>query len=51
VAPEDLQATARKYLDSANMQVVVVGDRRHIAEQARLFGETQIYDAPGALAN
>jgi predicted Zn-dependent peptidase len=47
MTPEDLQATARKYLDSANMQIVVVGDRRQIEEQARLFGETEIYDAQG----
>jgi zinc protease len=50
MTPEDLLATARKYFDSANMQIVVVGDRRHIEEQARLFGETEIYDAQGALA-
>jgi zinc protease len=43
----DLLATARKYLDSANMQVVVVGDRAEIEEQARLFGEVEVYDAQG----
>ena len=50
MTPDDLLATARKYLDSANMQIIVVGDRRQIEEQARLFGETEIYDAQGALA-
>src|SRR5271170_406413 len=45
--PADLLATARKYLDSANMQIIVVGDRRQIEEQARLFGETEIYDSLG----
>ena len=45
--PEDLLATARKYLDSANMQVVVVGDRAQIEEQAALFGEIEVYDAQG----
>ena len=44
---EDLLATARKYLDSANMQIVVVGDRAQIQEQAALFGEVEIYDAHG----
>jgi predicted Zn-dependent peptidase len=43
----DLQATARKYLDSANMQIVVVGDRAQIEEQAALFGEVEVYDAQG----
>jgi zinc protease len=47
LAPADLLATARKYLDSANMQIVVVGDRSQIEEQARLFGDTEIYDAQG----
>lgn len=47
--PADLLATARKYFDSANMQIVVVGDRRQLEEQARLFGETEIYDAQGTV--
>ena len=47
LTPEDLLATARKYLDSANMQIVVVGDRAQIEEQAALFGELEIYDAQG----
>ncbi len=47
VTPEDLLATARKYLDSPNMQVVVVGDRAQIEAQAALFGELEIYDAQG----
>ena len=45
---DDLLATARKYLDSANMQIVVVGDRAQIGEQAALFGEVEIYDGQGA---
>lgn len=44
---EDLLATARKYFDSANIQIVVVGDRAQIEEQARLFGDTEIYSAQG----
>jgi len=47
LTPEDLLTTARKYLDSANVQIVVVGDRAQIAEQAALFGEVEIYDAQG----
>ena len=49
MTPADLQATARKYLDSAYMQIIIVGDRRQIEEQSRLFGETEIYDALGLL--
>jgi zinc protease len=39
ITPQDLLATARKFLDSANMQIVVVGDRAQIESQATLFGE------------
>lgn len=43
----DLLAVARKYFDSANMQIVVVGDRGLVEEQARLFGEMEVYDNQG----
>ena len=42
---DDLLAAARKYLDSANMQIVVVGDRTQIEPQAALFGEVEVFDA------
>jgi zinc protease len=41
----DLLATARRYFDSANMQIVVVGDREQIQEQAALFGDLEVSDA------
>ena len=47
LTPEDLLTTARKYLDSPNMQIVVVGDRAQIESQAGLFGELEVYDAQG----
>ncbi|MGB6882669.1 MAG: pitrilysin family protein [Candidatus Acidiferrum sp.] len=47
LAPTDLLETARKYLDSANMQIVVVGDRAQIESQAALFGELEVFDAQG----
>jgi len=47
LTPVDLLDTARKYLDSANMQIVVVGDRTQIESQARLFGDLEIFDAHG----
>jgi zinc protease len=47
LTPEDLLATARKYIDSANMQIVVVGDRTQIESQAALFGEVEVFDAQG----
>jgi zinc protease len=43
----DVLAAARKYFDSANAQIVVVGDREHVAEQAALFGEVEMFDAQG----
>jgi zinc protease len=48
LTPEDLLNTARQYFDSADMQIVVVGDRAQIESQARLFGDLEIYDAQGA---
>ena len=47
LTPADLQATAQKYFDSANMQIVLVGDRDKIETQATLFGDLDIYDAQG----
>jgi predicted Zn-dependent peptidase len=47
ITPGDLLETARKYFDSANMQIVVVGDRAQIESQAALFGELEVYDAQG----
>jgi len=48
ITSAELLDTARKYLDSANMQIVVVGDRSQIESQAALFGELEIFDAQGA---
>jgi zinc protease len=47
LTPVDLIETARKYLDSANMQIVVIGDRSQIESQAALFGELEVFDAQG----
>ncbi len=47
LTPRDLLETSRKYLDSANMQIVVVGDRAQIESQAALFGELEVSDAQG----
>jgi zinc protease len=38
---------ARRHFDSANAQIVLVGDRAQIGEQAALFGEVTEYDARG----
>jgi len=47
LTPGDLLSIARKYFDSANMQIVVVGDRTQIEPQAALFGDLDVYDAHG----
>jgi predicted Zn-dependent peptidase len=44
---QDVLAAARAYFDSANAQIVVVGDRRQIAGQAELFGDVTEYAANG----
>ena len=43
----EVLATARKYFDSANMQIVLAGDRAQIEAQAALFGEVEVFDAQG----
>jgi zinc protease len=47
LTPDDLLQTARKYLDSPNLQIVVVGDRTQIESQAALFGDLEVFDAQG----
>jgi zinc protease len=47
VTPEQVVSAARKYFDSANMQIVVVGERKQIESQAALFGELEIFDGKG----
>lgn len=44
---DDVIGAARKYFDSANAQIVVVGDKNAIGEQAALFGEVKVFDAQG----
>ncbi|HUI73603.1 MAG TPA: pitrilysin family protein [Candidatus Acidoferrum sp.] len=48
---EDVLAAAQNYFDSANMQMVVVGDRKQIEKQAALFGDLEVYDAQGKRLN
>jgi zinc protease len=43
----DVLDAAQKYLDSANAQIVIVGDRAQIESQAALFGKPEVYDAQG----
>jgi zinc protease len=45
--PEDVLSAARTYFDSANMQIVVVGDRTQIESQAALFGDLEVFSASG----
>jgi zinc protease len=44
---DDVLAAARRHFDSANAQIVLVGDRAQIADQAALFGPVTEYDAQG----
>lgn len=44
---DDVMAAARRLFDSANAQIVVVGDRDQIRDQSALFGPLTEYDAQG----
>jgi zinc protease len=43
----DVLSAARKYFDSAHAQIVIVGDKAAIGEQATLFGDVETFDALG----
>ncbi len=43
----DVLAAARRHFDSANAQIVIVGDRAQVGEQAALFGPVTEYGADG----
>lgn len=47
LSADEVLAAARTYFDSANAQIIVVGDRRQVEAQARLFGPAEICDAHG----
>ena len=47
LAAEDVLLAARRHFDSANAQIVLVGDRDQLADQAALFGPVIEYDAHG----
>jgi len=44
----DVVAAARRHFDSPDAQVVVVGDREQVGEQAALFGNVTYYGADGS---
>jgi zinc protease len=47
LTPADVLDAARKYFDSAHAQIVIAGDCEQMADQAALFGDTEIFDAQG----
>jgi zinc protease len=44
---QDVLAAARRYFDSANSRIVVVGDREQVEPQVALFGDVTVWDAQG----
>jgi len=44
---DDVLAAARRHFDSPNAQIIVVGDRGQIADQAAVFGDVETFDAQG----
>lgn len=47
LTPDDVLLAARRYFDSPNAQIVMVGDAEQIRDQAALFGEVEVWDAQG----
>jgi zinc protease len=48
---EDVLLAARRYFDSANAQIVIVGDAAALREQAALFGPVEEWTADGKRRN
>ncbi len=44
---DDVLAAARRYFDSANARMVIVGDRAQVEPQAVLFGDVKVWDTLG----
>ena len=47
LSADDVMLAARRHFDSANAQIIIVGDRDQIADQAALFGPVTQYDVHG----
>jgi zinc protease len=47
LSAEDVLIAARRHFDSADAQIVIVGDRDRIAEQGALFGKVTEYNSQG----
>ncbi|MGH9739650.1 MAG: M16 family metallopeptidase [Candidatus Acidiferrales bacterium] len=47
LSTDDVLQAARRHFDSANAQIVLVGDRAQIGDQAALFGEVKAFNAQG----
>jgi zinc protease len=47
VTKDQVLESARKWFDSPNSLIVVVGDREQVGQQAALFGEVKFWDASG----
>jgi zinc protease len=45
--PDDVLDAAKKYFDSPNAQIVIVGDRAQLEAQAAQFGKVEVFDAQG----
>lgn len=43
----DVLAAARRYFDSPNARIVIVGDRAQVEPQAVLFGDVKVWDTHG----
>jgi hypothetical protein len=47
VTQSQIQAAAKKYLDSTRLQIVAVGDPDKVGEVLKGFGPVEIYDTEG----
>jgi zinc protease len=49
ITEAQVQATAKKYLDSSRMQIIAVGEGKVIGDVLKKFGKVEVYDTEGKL--
>ncbi len=47
ITREQVQATAKKYLDPSHIQIIAVGDGAKIGEGLKKYGTVEVYDTEG----
>ena len=47
ITADDVQATAKKYLDTGHLQIVAVGDASKVRTSLAKYGTVEVFDVEG----